>query len=201
MHRKSLQAGKLIDRASGNRRPKSLAHKLNYFRLNRGCWWITGNRMKYSTLRRYVRFFPAKIVKYVGITVILWPIIGGFLIYNQLLPNLDWLNFSIFSVLLVLIIASPRRRKGLRSIAFKATLWGWRRRPHPKFFLIVIHFGGAFFMFAYSALSQDDVQFVLPAFAYAAVIFISFPLLFWRPLILRVLFGFDKRTKVFGILR
>ncbi|WP_033069908.1 hypothetical protein [Thalassospira australica] len=157
--------------------------------------------MKYARLRQYVRFFPVKTVKYVGIIVFLWPIIGGFLIYNQLLPNLDWLNFSIYSVLLVIFAASPRRRKSLRSIAYKATLWGWRRRPHPKLYVIVMHFAGPLFMFAYSGLSQHDAQFILPAFALVAVIGVSFPLLFWRPLILRVLFGFDKRTKVFGVLK
>tara|TARA_E500000318_G_scaffold42349_1_gene40501 strand:- start:894 stop:1367 length:474 start_codon:yes stop_codon:yes gene_type:complete len=156
--------------------------------------------MKYSTLRKYVRFFPVKAVKCIGIALFLWPIIGGFLIYNHLLPNLDWLNFSISSVLLVLTTTSPRRRKGLRSIAFKATLWGWRRRPHPKLFLIGMHFWGPLFMFVYSALSQHDAQFILPAFALVAASLVYIPLLFWRPLILRVLFGFDKRTKVFGVL-
>ncbi|WOI10795.1 MULTISPECIES: hypothetical protein [Thalassospira] len=157
--------------------------------------------MKYATLRKYVRFSTLKRSKCVLITLFFWPIIAGFLIYNQLLPNLDWLNFGIPSVFPVLVPLSPNRRKGLRAIAFKPTVWGWRRRPHPKLHLVVMHFAGPGLIFAYFGLSQHDAQFILPAFAFLGVLAIAPPLLFWRPLILRVLLGFDKRTKVFGVIK
>ncbi|MEQ8393523.1 MAG: hypothetical protein RIB30_21245 [Thalassospira sp.] len=157
--------------------------------------------MKHSTLRKYVHFYALKPVKYLGISLFAWPVIAGYLDYNDVLSSTDWMNCSVAIAVSVLIFCSPRRRLSMRYFVYKATISGWKRRSNPKLSLFVGHWVWALFLMIYAEFAENpEATFLLPAATFGLIGCASLPLLLWRPLILRVLFGFDKRTKVFGFL-
>ncbi|MEQ9565424.1 MAG: hypothetical protein RLN85_06365 [Pseudomonadales bacterium] len=156
--------------------------------------------MKYETLRIYVGFFRSKLFKFIFLSLYAWPVVGGYLDYSDVLPSTLWLNLTIGVFGSLLIVCTPRRRRVLRNIASKPTPKGWRRRSCPKCELILGHFYGPFIAFWYALFANAEATVLLPALAFFAVFFTLTILLFWRPLVVRFLFGFDKRTKVFGLL-
>ena len=160
-----------------------------------------GGIVKYSSLRRYVAFYKLKVVKYCGVSLITWPIIAGYLDYNDVLPSTDWLNCSVATIFGVFCLFGPRRRLGMRYITCKPTKSGWRRGSDPKWHLFWMHWLGPFFLMAYFLTENPSHSSILPTYTFFAVIGFFVPLIVWRPLILRLLFGFDRRTQVFGFLK
>lgn len=157
--------------------------------------------MKYSSLRRYVAFYKLKVVKYGGASLILWPIIAGYLDYNDVMRSTDWLNCSVATILGLFVLFGPHRSLVTCRITRKPTKSGWRRRSHPKWHLFWMHWLGPFFLMAYFLTEDPSHSSILPTYTFCAVTGFFVPLIVWRPLILRLLLGFDRRTQVFGFLK
>lgn len=148
--------------------------------------------------------FRAKRFRALVYVCLLWSIVSGFLIYNDLYSTSVVDQIIIAVVGFFITIATPFRSRTINAtlirpaIVFKGSQV--RKRSCPTCFMVAGHFFGLIALMLREAVIEKGHDWWLPLFAYFIGFGFSYPLLFWRPLILRLLFGFEKRTRFARVL-
>ena len=103
---------------------------------------LGGGALKYASLKSFVRIGKSKVVLPVVAGVAFWPIIGGYLIHNDIVePALgENVGFAFGFAFLLSAVCSPRRRL-LMTLAFakNAAIRGWNGRICSKCTLLCVH--------------------------------------------------------------
>ncbi|PKR59736.1 hypothetical protein COO92_06880 [Thalassospira lohafexi] len=162
--------------------------------------------MKYATVKGYVRRWRfssrTKLICCLFVFVyLISPVFAGFLIHANVLEHNVVYDLIFASVFVIFTSMSPRRRLMLRIIAMRPRMRSWQRRSCPWCHFIFLHFGFGLLLLVYKVIAQNGKYWLLPFVALLLAAIVGLMLVFWRPLILRALFGFDRRTKVFGVLK
>ncbi|WOI10794.1 MULTISPECIES: hypothetical protein [Thalassospira] len=153
----------------------------------------------YQFARIIVRLYRLKNGKLIRVLAFLvWPIIVGFLIYGGLW-SLTVLELVIYAILPILFLSFlPSRGRYLRQFEKHV-----KRRIHPfpgygAFYVLAII---PFMWVVHPVVLEKGPAYFIPFFHIAFSASYGLVVLMFRPWILRVLFGCDRRTKILGALR
>lgn len=163
-----------------------------------------GGALKYGSLKSFVRIGKSKVILPVVAGVAFWPIIGGYLIHNDIVePALgENVGFAFGFAFLLSAVCSPRRRL-LMTLAFakNAAIRGWNGRICSKCTLLCVHIVVLLSFVGLMGSAKKGNFFILPLWMCLGFGCLGIVFLFWRPLILRLLFGCDKQTRTFDALK
>jgi hypothetical protein len=148
--------------------------------------------MRYGILKSYCRFSRRKQLRVVFLGLLIWVLVSASLSYFKLwLPKVTehWAAGLLFAVF---IVSSPRRSYSFRFLR--------RVRPYPKRGMIIYHLAYPIFMPMVYSEAATKSPFMMIVFAACIGMGMGMIFLFWRPLILRLLIGADRRTRLFAVL-
>ncbi len=153
----------------------------------------------YQFARIIVRLYRRKNGKLIRVLAFLvWPIIVGFLIYSGLW-SLTVLELAVYAILPILFLSClPYRGRYLRQFEKHAKRHSYPFPGYGTFYFLAII---PFMSVVHPVLLEKGPAYVTPFFHIAFSVCYGHVILFFRPWILRVLFGGDRRTKILGALR
>lgn len=156
-------------------------------------------KVVYQFARSIVGFYRNKNAKGIALMMVLiWPVIEGFLIGTGVWP-LTIVELAVMMAAVVLWMAfTPQRALALRRAEKYAKF-----RTYPLLgigILWLLPFLPLLLLPCY-VMWQKGILFFLPVFNILIGSSIGITILLFRPWILRVLFGCDRRTKILGALR
>lgn len=153
----------------------------------------------YQFARIIVRLYRRKNGKLIRVLAFLvWPIIVGFLIYGGLW-SLTVLELAVYAILPILFLSFlPYRGRFLRQFEKHAKQRSYPFPGYGTFYVLAII---PFMSVVHPVLLEKGPAYFIPFFHIAFSGSYGFVVLMFRPWILRVLFGCDRRTKILGALR
>lgn len=149
--------------------------------------------------RSLVRFYRNKNAKGIALLMMLtWPVIEGFLIGTGVWPLTIFELAAMMAFVVLWMAFTPQRALALRRAERNARLEAYHL---PGIAILWLLPCVPLLFLACYVMWQEGVLFFLPIFNILLASGIGMAILLFRPWILRVLFGYDRRTKILGAFR